>query len=135
MAHFAKLDENNVVLSVEVVMDSDCLDESNNESEAVGITFLTNLTGHSNWKQTSYNNNIRKRYALLGGTYDPTNDVFIPPKPHASWTLNSDHDWVAPINEPSDAGENKSYTWDETLYQGDNSKGWVEFIATDADKA
>ena len=122
MAHFAKLDENNIVLSIEVVMDSDCLDASGNESEAVGITFLTNLTGHSNWKQTSYNGNIRKRFAGVGGSYDPTNDVFLEVKTHASWSLDSNYEWIAPIAYPSDG---KYYYWDETLYQSDNSKGWV----------
>ena len=122
MAHFAKLDENNIVLSVEVVMDSDCLDESGNESEAVGITFLTNLTGHSNWKQTSYNGNIRKRYAGIGGSYDPTNDVFLEVKTYASWNLDSNYEWIAPIAYPSDG---EDYYWDETLYQSDNSRGWV----------
>lgn len=122
MAHFAKLDENNIVLSVEVVMDSDCLDASGNESEAVGITFLTNLTGHSNWKQTSYNGNIRKRFAGVGGSYDPTNDVFLRVKTYASWNLDSNYEWIAPISYPSDG---KNYYWDETLYQSDNSKGWV----------
>lgn len=122
MAHFAKLDENNIVLSIEVVMDSDCLDASGNESEAVGITFLTNLTGHSNWKQTSYNGNIRKRFAGVGGSYDSTNNVFLEVKTYASWNLDSNYEWIAPIAYPSDG---KDYYWDETLYQSDNSKGWV----------
>jgi len=122
MAHFAKLDENNIVLSIEVVMDSDCLDANGNESEAVGITFLTNLTGHSNWKQTSYNGNIRKRFAGVGGSYDSTNDVFLEVKTYASWNLDSNYEWIAPIDYPSDG---KDYYWDETLYQSDNSKGWV----------
>ncbi len=55
MAHFAKLDDSNVVLQIDVVNNSDTLDGNGDESESVGITFLTNLTGHSNWKQTSYN--------------------------------------------------------------------------------
>jgi len=134
MAHFAKLDENNIVLSVEVVMDSDCLDASDNESEAVGITFLTNLTGHSNWKQTSYNNNLRKRFAAVGGSYDPTNDVFLEAKPYASWTLDSNYEWRPPITYPSDGNDLKIYFWDETLYQGDNSQGWVLTTASESDK-
>ena len=134
MAHFAKLDENNIVLSVEVVMDSDCLDASDNESEAVGITFLTNLTGHSNWKQTSYNNNTRKRFAAVGGSYDSTNDVFLEAQPYASWTLDSNYEWRPPITYPSDGSDLKIYFWDETVYQGDNSQGWILTTASESDK-
>ena len=82
MAHFAELDENNIVTQVVVVDDLDCRDENNFESEAVGVHFLRNIFGATTeWKQTSYNNNIRKQYAGIGYTYDETNDVFISPKP------------------------------------------------------
>ena len=96
MAHFAKLDENNVVLEVNVV-NNDVLTE---DEEASGIAFLTEWSGgYSNWKQTSYNGNIRKNYAGIGFTYDPIRDAFIPPKPddytdedgnHYTWTLNEE---------------------------------------------
>ena len=63
MAHFAELDSNNIVLRVLVISNDDCLDNNNNESENVGITFLQNLYGSDTvWKQTSYNGNIRKNY-------------------------------------------------------------------------
>ena len=90
MAHFAKLDENNVVLEVNVV-NNDVLTE---DEEASGIAFLTEWSGgYSNWKQTSYNGNIRKNYAGIGFTYDPIRDAFIPPKPEVEgkvFALNED---------------------------------------------
>jgi hypothetical protein len=77
MAHFAKLDNNNIVLEVHVV-NNDALD-SNNEEQS-GIEFLTQWSnGYTNWKQTSYNGNIRGKYASIGDTYDPVQDIFISP--------------------------------------------------------
>jgi hypothetical protein len=88
MAHFVKLDENNIVLEVNVV-NNDALDASN--EEASGITFLTQWSGgYSNWKQTSYNGTIRKNYAGIGYTYDSSRDAFIAPKCHSEATLNED---------------------------------------------
>lgn len=112
MAHFAKLDANNVVLEVNVVNNSDLLDSNGNESEAVGIAFLVQWSGgYPYWKQTSYNGNIRKNYAGIGYTYDPVRDAFIPPKPYASWVLNEDTcRWDAPTPYPTDG---KRYAWDE----------------------
>jgi len=113
MAHFAKLDENNVVLEVNVVNNNDLLQDGV-ESEAKGIEFLVNWSGgYTNWKQTSYNNRIRKNFAGIGYTYDPTRDAFIPPKPFPSWVLNeSTCLWNAPTPMPIPA-ENQSYYWDE----------------------
>jgi len=78
MAHFAQLDDNNVVLQVIVVHNNDCKDAEGNESEAVGVAFCQSLLG-GNWKQTSYNGNMRGMYAGIGYTYNPTLDVFEPP--------------------------------------------------------
>jgi hypothetical protein len=116
MAHFAELGENNTVLRVIVVNNSDCLDESGNESEAVGAQFCRKLLGGT-WKQTSYNNNFRKRYAGPGYTYNPDLDAFIAPKPYPSWTLDANTDWQAPVAYPTDG---KIYRWDE------DSQAWVE---------
>jgi hypothetical protein len=117
MAHFAQLDENNVVLQVIVVNNSDCLDENSNESEAIGVTFCQSLLG-GNWKQTSYNGNMRKNYAGIGFTYDSTRDAFIPPKPYASWLLNEDTClWDSPTSMPQD---DKRYIWDEP------TTSWIE---------
>jgi hypothetical protein len=103
MAHFAKIDENNIVIQVVVVDDSIT-------KENIGITFPQSeilgsefLNSHSetlgNWKQTSYNNNFRKQYASIGFKYDEKNDVFIAPKPDPSenvedFVLNENFDWV-----------------------------------------
>ena len=79
MAHFAELDENNIVLRVIVVDNNDCKDENGNESEAVGIAFCQNLLGGV-WKQTSYNNNFRQKYAGIGYYYNEELDAFLPPQ-------------------------------------------------------
>ena len=119
MAHFAKLDDNNVVLDVNVV-DNDALDSSNEEES--GIAFLTEWSGgYSNWKQTSYNaatNGFRKNYAGKGYTYDLARDAFIPEQPFPSFTLDEETcRWEPPVPVPTDG---KSYTWDE------NTLLWVE---------
>lgn len=116
MAHFAQLDENNVVTQVIVVHNNDCLDANGNESEAVGAAFCQSLLG-GNWKQTSYNGNIRKNYAGIGYTYNPSIDAFVPPQPYASWTLNNDVKWEAPTPMPTDG---KRYSWNE------EQQDWVE---------
>lgn len=89
MAHFAKLNTNNVVIAVHVV-NNDVVDDNGVESEQIGIDFLTSLHGHTHWKQTSYNNKIRKNYAGIGYTYDQDRDAFIPPKCHNEAVLDED---------------------------------------------
>jgi hypothetical protein len=80
MAHFAQLDENNVVLQVIVVSNNDILDENGMESESVGIAFCKNLLGEdTQWVQTSYNGNTRGGFAGVGGSYDSVNNVFSAP--------------------------------------------------------
>jgi hypothetical protein len=112
MAHFAQLDENNVVSQVIVVGNQDCLDQNNQESETVGITFCRALFGaHTRWVQTSYNANFRKNYAGIGFTYDKSRDAFIALKPFPSWVLNEDTcQWEAPVPYPTDGNV---YFWDE----------------------
>lgn len=78
MAHFAELDENNVVLRV-IVVDNENLLKDGVEDEATGIAYIIGVLGGGNWKQTSYNNNFRGVYAGIGFTYDEENDIFIPP--------------------------------------------------------
>jgi hypothetical protein len=124
MAHFAQLDENNVVMQVIVVNNAELLDESGQESEAKGIAFCQALFGGV-WKQTSYNGNIRKNYAGVGYTYDANIDAFVPPKPYASWVLNDAAQWEAPVAMPEDAGTGeppKMYQWDEA------TTSWVEVV-------
>ena len=116
MAHFAKLDKNNNVLAVHVVV-NDVITVNGNESEQIGIDFLTGLHGHSLWKQTSYNATIRKNYAGIGFTYDNIRDAFIPPKPFASWVLNeATCQLEAPTPMPTD---DKRYTWNEETLSWD----------------
>ena len=103
MAHFAQLDENNVVTQVIVVGNRDCSDANGVEKESIGIAFCERLFG-GNWKQTSYNGNIRKNYAGIGYIYDAARDAFIPPQPGPEWTLDEDTcQWVNP-NPPEIIG-------------------------------
>ena len=109
MAHFAQT-ENNIVTKVIVVDNKDTADEHGVEKEDIGIDFCSNLLGGT-WKQTSYNNNIRKNFAGIGFTYDEGRDAFIAPKPFNSWLLDEDTcQWKAPVPMPTD---DKKYTWDE----------------------
>ena len=123
MAHFCKLDENNVVTEVHVVANRDTSDANGVEKEYIGQAFLEKLFGGT-WKQTSYNGNIRKNYAGIGYTYNADIDAFVPPKPYASWLLNeTTAQWEAPVAMPEDAGTGeppKMYSWDE------DSVNWVE---------
>ena len=111
MATFAKIGLNNKVIEVLSVHNNELLDSNGVEQEVNGIDFLTKLTGYPVWKQTSYNNNIRKNYAGIGYTYDETRDAFIPPKPFNSWILNEDTcRWDPPFSMPQDE---KIYKWNE----------------------
>jgi hypothetical protein len=117
MAHFAQLDENNVVTQVIVVNNNELLDANGQEREELGIAFCQRLFG-GNWKQTSYNHNMRVRYAGIGYSYNESLDAFVPPKPFASWTLNTETAaWDAPTAMPTD---DKFYHWVE------ESLSWVE---------
>jgi hypothetical protein len=119
MAHFAKLDGNNNVIGVHVVV-NDVIIIDGIESEQAGIDFLTSLHGHSLWKQTSYNGTFRKNYCGVGYSYDPERDAFISPKPFASWLLNEETcRWESPSPYPED---DKKYVWNE------NHKEWEEVV-------
>jgi hypothetical protein len=111
MAHYAFLDDNNVV--TEVITGKD-------ESELIdGLSpevWYGNFRGQV-CKRTSYNHNIRKQYAGIGYTYDAVADVFIAPQPFESWSLDENYDWQAPIDYPADG---KRYSWDEA------NQVWVE---------
>lgn len=110
MAHYAFLDENNIVTEVIVGIDETELIEGLNPE-----TWYGNFRGQV-CKRTSYNHNIRKQYAGVGFTYNPSADVFIAPQPFLSWSLDENYDWQAPIPMPDEG----SWFWDEEL--GD----WVE---------
>jgi len=112
MAHFAELDNNNVVLRV-VVVGNDCVPS---DEHIDGETWCINFFKGGTWKQTSYNSNFRKQYAGIGYTYDAAKNKFISPQPHASWALDANDDWQAPVTYPTDIGTEESpkiISWDE----------------------
>jgi len=109
MAHFAQLNDDNIVIQVIVVHNNECL-ENGIETESKGIAFCQSIFG-GNWKQTSYNGNIRKNFAGIGYSYDADKDAFIPPKPFASWILDEiTCMWLAPVSLPDN---DNIYTWNE----------------------
>ena len=119
MAHFAKIDENNVVTQVIVVDNKDITDPfTGQEDEILGIAFCKKLLG-GNWVQTSYNNNLRVRYAGIGYTYNKALDAFVPPKPFESWVLNTETaNWESPLGPAPTLTESETaagslYDWDE----------------------
>jgi hypothetical protein len=117
MAHFAQLDDNNVVTQVIVVANEELIFEGV-ENETQGVIFCRSLFGNdTKWVQTSYNGNIRKRYAGIGYTYDADKDAFIAPKPYGSWVLDADLNWQAPVAMPEDG---KAYAWFEP------NQEWIE---------
>jgi|TARA_R110000787_G_scaffold160899_3_gene274404 hypothetical protein len=121
MAHFAKLDENNLVTQV-VAVKNDVILENEIELEQKGIDFCKSIFGQdTKWVQTSMNTlggihslggqPLRKNAAGIGDTYDAVKDAFIKPKRFNSWVLNeSTCLWEAPISEPTDG---PSYLWHE----------------------
>lgn len=113
MAHFAKLNNNHIVISINVIDNNVIQNLSFPESESVGIEFLKSWNEPDiYWKQTSYNGNFRKNYAGIGYLYDVTKDAFISPKPFNSWVLDeSTCKWKPPIEYPNDG---KEYIWDES---------------------
>jgi hypothetical protein len=112
MAHYAFLNENNIVTEIIVGID---------ETELInGLdteTWYSNFKGQT-CKRTSYNGNIRKQYAGIGYKYDADADVFIAPQPFLSWSLDENFDWQAPIEKPEG-----NWYWNEEI--GD----WVEAVA------
>ena len=142
MAHFAKLDANNLVTQVIVVANEDTADSSNVETESIGVAFCQKLMGAStNWKQTSYNNSFRGNYAGIGYTYISnvatlgvgSTDIFIGQQPHDSWAVGvGTAQWYPPSN-PGDApalttserDAGKYYAWNESNYNTNPATAWV----------
>ena len=120
MAHFAQLDDNNKVTQVIVVANEELIFEGV-ENETQGAIFCRSLFGNdTKWVQTSYNGNIRKRYAGIGFTYDADKDAFIAPQPFASWVLDAELNWQAPVAMPEDG---KPYAWFEP------NQEWIEITS------
>ena len=110
MAHFAEINDQNIVQRVVVVANDVLLDENGVEQEALGVSFCEQLLGGS-WKQTSYNSNFRKNFAGVGFSYDVARNAFLRPRPFVSWTLDEETcKWQPPVAYPSD---NNEYEWDE----------------------
>ena len=105
MSHFAKINSNNIVTNI-ITAEKDFIN-----SGAVGDEFL--------WVQTSYNDNFRKQFAVIGGTYDKTKDKFINKQPFSSWTLDASDDWQPPVAYPADG---EKYQWNE------DTTNWVEIV-------
>jgi hypothetical protein len=117
MANFAKIGLNGKVIEIQSVVNEVLHDSNGVEQEAIGIDFLTKLTGWAIWKQTSYNANFRKNYAGIGYTYDEDRNAFIPKKSFNSWILNEDTcRWEAPVAMPTtELEENQYYSWNESI--------------------
>ena len=142
MAHFAKLDANNIVTQVIVVSNDDTADSSGIETESIGVAFCQKLVGADTvWKQTSYNGNIRGNYAGIGMTYMTnvatlgvgSTDIFIKQQPYASWTVGvgtaqwfpPDNPGAAPELTSDEFSAGKVYVWNESNYQSNPSTAWV----------
>ena len=142
MAHFAQLDSDNVVTQVIVVSNDDTSDSNGVEVESIGVAFCQKLLGATtNWKQTSYNSNMRGNYAGIGYTFMSgvatlgvgSTDVFVPQKPYASWTLSTTAaQWeppstpgAAPALTEEERTAGKYYVWNESNYQADPATAWV----------
>ena len=142
MAHFAQLDSDNVVTQVIVVSNDDTSDSNGVEVESIGVAFCQKLLGATtNWKQTSYNGNMRGNYAGIGFTYMEnvatlgvgSTDIFINQKPYASWTISTTSAAWEPPSTPGAAPAlteeertaGKYYVWNESNYQADPATAWV----------
>ena len=127
MAHFAELDGNNIVKRV-VVVGNDIETAGgplgDNDMHVDGETWCVNFFKGGNWKQTSYNNNFRKQYAGKGYTFDSAKDKFLSPQPYASWALDGNDDWQAPVTYPTDVTD-KAVSWD------DDNQQWTATGRTD----
>jgi hypothetical protein len=113
MAHFAKLDENNIVETVITFSNKEV--EENGGDQSVEAENFVAARHPGTWKQTSYNSNFRQRYAGIGYSYDAAKDVFIAPQNFPSWTLDSNNLWQPPIAHPTN--EQCEYTYNGEPYK------------------
>tara|TARA_R100000329_G_scaffold118095_1_gene97218 strand:+ start:366 stop:827 length:462 start_codon:yes stop_codon:yes gene_type:complete len=143
MAHFAELkskkdptgftnDTHQIVQRVVVVandIEANGGILENNDMHVDGETWCANFFKGGSWKQTSYNNNFRKQYAGIGMVYDSAKDKFLHTQPYASWSLDANDDWQAPVTYPTDTTD-KLISWDEDNQRWtakdaeDNSYNW-----------
>ena len=138
MAHYAELDKNNIVLRVLTACNQDIATHGGELSEEAANYFGTYTPFSENgvkWVQTSYNHNFRKQYAGIGYSFDSIKNKFIEPQPFASWSLDANDDWQAPVAYPTVTtyGDNVKYfiSWDEAGQRWigkdiqDNEFAWV----------
>lgn len=123
MAHFAKLDDNNVVIDILVIDNQHAPDPAPNNSEPAGQAYIAVLAENDErlagrWVQTSYSGSFRNKYAGIGDWYLPDKDVFIYGQPYPSWLLDDDYVWQPPVPQPNDI---EPWIWDETALS------WVLF--------
>jgi hypothetical protein len=117
MAHFAKIDESNIVIDIIRISNEDLLDENGEESEDIGLNVVRSFTGYDNWIQASYNSNFRNMYPDTGCIYDPVRDVFINPKPMDDFIFDEESlEWVPPIPVP----EGGDWFWNP------ETNSWIE---------
>ena len=148
MAHFAELksktdptgftSETHLIVDRVVVVGNDIAANGgtlgDNDMHVDGETWCVNFFGGGTWKQTSYNNNFRKQYAGIGYRFDESKNKFITPQPYASWSLDSNDDWQAPITYPTITEEgdvNYFINWNEDKYNADNTTGWEAVKSND----
>ncbi len=115
MAHFAELDENNIVKRVILISNDDIINENGEEDEILGIEICKKITQspNSTWIQTSYNNKMRNKYAGIGDVYLENINSFICPQPYSSWSLDEENlQWDPPVSYPENYSELTHY-WDE----------------------
>ena len=145
MAHFAELktkvdptgftsDTHQIVERV-VVVGNDCVPSDMHQD---GETWCINFFKGGIWKQTSYNHNFRKKYAGIGDIYDPVKDKFLAPQPYASWSLDDNDDWKAPVTYPTVTNDGQAepewnyiISWNEEKYNADNTTGWEAIKSND----
>ena len=145
MAHFAQLDDNNIVINAIVINNDDIIDSTTGKQvESIGVAVCQKLMGATtNWKQTSYNGNLRGNYAGIGMTYMTnvatlgvgSTDIFVETQPYPSWSIGvSTAQWYAPIGNPpaltdAERAAEKLYIWDEDAYNADTNSpktvGWA----------
>jgi len=145
MAIFARIGLDNIIEEVVAVDNINCMTPGGIEREDIGVNFLIETTGHRTWKKGSMwtsggvhkegRTPFRANCPHVGWYYNSIHDIFHPPSPHNSWTLNTTTGhWEPPIERPQETDQEyldgKEYVWNEDAYQADNTTGW-ELITSD----
>jgi hypothetical protein len=128
MANFAELDENNFVIKVHYCSNDTLVDENGECCDEIGYHRCSEVCGHNKFVQTSFNNNIRGRFAGIGYFYDESLDIFVPPQPYNNWILDAETaTWNPPIEKPLITDPLiKDYMWNQEVYEN-TGNGWIPF--------